>query len=77
MADHVRCERIRMLLSESGLDPDRMMCSDNGLCVVGVGTGDEGMPIADVERLCDKAIELSGIRRPDYNERTNFPPMTA
>lgn len=58
--DHTRCDRIRMLLADVGLDPERMMCSENHVCVLGFGVGAEGFTLAKVERLCDRAIELAG-----------------
>jgi hypothetical protein len=61
--DHTRCDRIRMMLAEVGLDPDRVFCTDdpNSICSVGAGIGDEGrFTIEEIDRLTDKAIELAG-----------------
>lgn len=59
MKSHEVCGRIRMCLSEVGLDPERMMCLDDGTCVVGCGTGTEGLPNEQIEALCERAIQLA------------------
>ena len=61
MKDHARCDRIRMLLADVRLDPGRMMCSEDGICVLGFGVGTEGFSLAKIERLCNRAIELAGV----------------
>ena len=55
-----QCERIRMCLAEAGLDPDRVLCfaSSGAGCVVGCGTGEEGLPVETVEMIVDKALAL-------------------
>lgn len=59
---HARCRCIAAALAEVGLDPARMMCNNDPnndtTCCVGFGTGTEGRPLAEVEALCDKAIEI-------------------
>ena len=58
--EHERCDRLRMLLFDVGLDASRVECWDDMVCVVHCGTGNEGLPLATVERLTDKAIALAG-----------------
>ena len=60
LKDHSRCQRIRMCLFEVGLDPDRMMCTDDAVCGVASGLGTEGKSIEEVDRLTDRAIALAG-----------------
>lgn len=49
-----------MCLAEGGLDPDRMMCSDDAVCGVACGTGTEGLSLEEIDRLTDRAIALAG-----------------
>jgi len=49
-----------MCLFEVGLDPDRMMCTDDAVCGVASGLGTEGKSIEEVDRLTDRAIALAG-----------------
>lgn len=63
------CRCVAAALAEVGLDPARVTCSerlagDGGvlppqyLCSVGLGFGTEGLSLAEVEPLVDKAIEV-------------------
>lgn len=58
------CERMRMLISEVGLDPSRVHCKQEeggeGLCILLCGTGNEGFTPEEVDDLTDRAIALSG-----------------
>ena len=64
------CRCIAAALAEVGLDPERVMCSEHvsgdgvipsqTICSVGLGTGTEGLPLAEVVRIVDKAMEVCG-----------------
>lgn len=55
------CRCVAAALAEVGMSASRVMCSigrDAGVCAVGYGQGTEGLPLDEVERLCDKAIDI-------------------
>jgi len=62
------CRCVAAALAEVGLDPERVMCGEvvHGdavigtrlICSVGLGYGTEGLPLDEVERIADKAIEV-------------------
>ena len=54
------CRCVAAALAEVGMDPERVMCglTDGTVCAVGYGTGNEGLSLAEVERLCDKATAV-------------------
>lgn len=68
------CERMKMLISEVGLDPTRVWCvedhlfgdDEDGICVLMCGTGNEGFTADQVDDLTDRAIALSGWTREGY-----------
>jgi hypothetical protein len=62
---HSNCNIVRMCLAEVGLDPSRMMCQDDGGCSVGFGIGEEGMTLAEINRFCDKAMQIASMIRSD------------
>jgi hypothetical protein len=68
-----QCERMKMLISEVGLDPGRVCCIDDadgdGICILLCGTGDEGFSAEQVDDLTDRAIALSGWTRPEDGAR--------